>query len=326
MRVIAVNTSRIGDLVSGMGVVNTLRDRFGAVDVLADERYSPILEGEPGVRAVSSEEAQAAVYDLLIDLSSSPKSERFVRRIRARRKIGLAGTLLKRIRARLFHTSVLRRESRHIVETYTPILRLFGVTHSVSPVLTDNRNARALGVLEELRGVTGRMVAGFHFDAASERRVLPEALSLGIIGGLSDMGASVLLIGTDRELARRLEDASGGRARFIAVTLAELKTILAGIDLFVGPDSGPLHIAAALGVPSVGVYGPNIPELSGPLSRSVRFVQIPLGCRPCNQNRPCPNGVRCLTEITPEMVLERARLLLAERKANKRHDKTISGQ
>jgi ADP-heptose:LPS heptosyltransferase len=312
MHVIAVNTSRIGDLVSGMGVVNFLRDRYGEVDVLPDPRYAAILEGEPGVTAVSGEEARGGEYDLLVDLSSSNRSERFVRTIRSRRKICLWRTPLKLIRSLVFYTTVLRRDSSHIVETYTPILRHLGEPRTILPSLTDNRNERALRVLEELRGAGNRTIAGLHFDAASERRILPEALTLGVIAYLASLGMAVLLLGTRADIARRLEEASGGHAQHHAFTLSELKTVIAGLNLFIGPDSGPLHIAAALGTPSVGVYGPNISSVSGPLAPNVRFVELPLGCRPCNQNRECPHGVRCLAGVTPEMVIMKAHSLLGK--------------
>ena len=314
MRVIVVNTSRIGDLVSGMGVVTVLRDRFGEVSVLPDPRYAAILEGEQDIRAVTPEEARALTWDLLVDLSSSPNSERIARKICARRKICLAGTLLKRLRARFFYTTVLRREDRHIVKTYQPVLRYFREDRAVLPLLTDNRNEHALRALGELRGTEARRLAGFHFDAASERRILPETLALGVIKRLLSPGMAVLLLGIRGDIARRLEEASGGYAHHRAFTLGELKTVIAGLDLFVGPDSGLLHIAAALGTPSVGIYGPNVPERSGPLAPAVRIVELPLGCRPCNQNRECPRGVRCLAGITPEMVMEQAYSLLSSGK------------
>jgi ADP-heptose:LPS heptosyltransferase len=310
MRTIVVNTSRIGDLVSGMGVATFLRDRFGEVFVLPDTRYAAILEGEPCVRTVTPEEARSETWDLLLDLSSSLKSERIVRKIRARRKICLWRTPLKLIRSLFFYTTVLRREDRHIVKTYQPVLRYFGEHRVILPVLTDNRNERALRALEELRGVEGRGLAGIHFDAASERRILPETLALGVIDRLHSLGMAVLLIGTSGDLARRLEELSGDRARYREFSLGELKTVIAGLDLFVGTDSGPLHIAAALGTPSIGIYGPNVTGWSGPLAPNVRIIELPLVCRPCNQNRPCPHGVRCLAGITPDMVEEKARSLL----------------
>jgi ADP-heptose:LPS heptosyltransferase len=309
-RVIVVNTSRIGDLVSGMGVVRFVRDRFGSATVLPEMRYAPVLEGEPGIRVVTPDEARGERWDILLDLSSSPKSGKIVRVIRARRKICLWRTPAKFVRSLFTHTDRLRRTSDHIVHAFDPFLRLFGESGTPVPVLTDNRNPQALTLLDDLRREEARILAGVHFDAASERRVMPDELLLGIVGGLVSLGSSVLLIGTRGDIARRIVDGSGGVARYLPLTLSELKTVTAGLNLFIGPDSGPLHIAAALGTPSVGIYGPNTSARSGPLAANVRIVELPLSCRPCNQNRPCPHGVRCLAGITPEMVMEAARELL----------------
>ncbi len=307
MRIIVVNTSRIGDLVSGMGVVNHLRDRFGTVDLLPEPRYATLVEGEPGVRVVAPLEARGNKYDLLLDLSASRKSERFIRPIRAGRKVCLAGSFLKRLRARLFYSTVLRREDPHIVNGHLPFLRMFGESAMPVPRLTPGADEKILAVFAHIREDSGNMLAGIHIDAASERRVLPEELVLGTIKRLDSLGMTAILLGTNSDIAHRIKERTGGRAHHLEFTLAGLKTALAGLDLFIGPDSGPLHVAAALGVPCVGVYGPNIPARSGPIAPNVRIVELPLPCRPCNQNRPCPRTVACIAGIDPSMIADAAR-------------------
>lgn len=302
MKVLAVNTSRIGDLVSGMAVVNFLRDRFGSVYVLPDPRYAGILDAERGIITVSPETARNQRFDLIIDLSSTKNSARYVRTIRAGEKISLYSTFLKLLCAIPFSDVRLKRNDRNIVRTYYPVLRYFGETRDLMPSLSDNRNANALRHLEETRG--GRKLAGIHFDAASIRRILPESLVTGVIESLRSRGIGVILLGTGGEMARRLVDRSGGYAFWRELTLPEVKTVIAGLDLFIGTDSGLLHMAAALGTPSIGLYGPNVPGISGPPAPCVRFVELPLDCRPCNQNRECPHGVRCLEDISPERVAE----------------------
>ncbi len=313
MRIIVVNTSRIGDLVSGMGVVNYLRDRFGSVDVLPEPDYAALVEDEPSVRVLSPEDARKNEYDLLFDLSASRKSERFIRPIRAARKVSIAGTFLKRLRARLFHSTVLRREDTHIVNGHLPFLGMFGESVMPVPRLTPGADGTILSDFARIRETSGRGLAGIHIDAASERRVLPEELVLGAIELLEGLGMTAILIGTRSDIARRIEERTDGRARRMEFTLAGLKTALAGLDLFIGPDSGPLHIASALGTPCAGVYGPNIPARSGPIAPNVRIVEIPLPCRPCNQNRPCPRGIACIAGIDPAMIVDAARAVMGRK-------------
>jgi ADP-heptose:LPS heptosyltransferase len=94
-------------------------------------------------------------------------------------------------------------------------------------------------------------------------------------------------------------------------SLAELRALLDRAALYVGGDSGPLHIAATTGVAVVGLYGPTLPVRSAPwraegfVAESVDAGELP--CRPCDQRVCAPGDFRCLTSIQPEQVVEAAR-------------------
>jgi heptosyltransferase-2 len=80
-------------------------------------------------------------------------------------------------------------------------------------------------------------------------------------------------------------------------------------------DSSPLHLASAMGTPTVAIFGPTVPDFGfGPLaSSSVVVGHDALACRPCHRHGPrrCPlTHFRCMRELTPELVAERARGLL----------------
>jgi ADP-heptose:LPS heptosyltransferase len=87
--------------------------------------------------------------------------------------------------------------------------------------------------------------------------------------------------------------------------------------LYIGGDSGPLHIAAASPVPIVALYGPTLPARSRPW----RAAELPsaavdagiLPCRPCDQRVCAPGDFRCLTLIGPDAVVAAAERLLAVR-------------
>jgi ADP-heptose:LPS heptosyltransferase len=98
------------------------------------------------------------------------------------------------------------------------------------------------------------------------------------------------------------------------LSLAELRALCERAALFVGGDSGPLHIAATSDVPIVGLYGPTLPERSQPWRpASIATVSVDSGhlpCRPCDQRVCAPGDFRCLTGITPERVRLAAEQLL----------------
>jgi lipopolysaccharide heptosyltransferase II len=99
--------------------------------------------------------------------------------------------------------------------------------------------------------------------------------------------------------------------------LAELRALIARAALYIGGDSGPLHIAGTTGVPVLGLYGPTLPVRSQPF-RGAAFIsaaaEVPdLPCRPCDQRRCEPGDFRCLTGISAADVAA-----LAERSLNER--------
>ena len=102
--------------------------------------------------------------------------------------------------------------------------------------------------------------------------------------------------------------------------LVQLRALLGRASVYIGGDSGPLHIAGTTGVPVVGLYGPTLPVRSEPY-RSARFISWAaevqgLPCRPCDQRRCEPGDFRCLTRISARSVAE-----LAERALSKREEK-----
>jgi ADP-heptose:LPS heptosyltransferase len=102
--------------------------------------------------------------------------------------------------------------------------------------------------------------------------------------------------------------------------LGELRALIERAALYVGGDSGPLHIAGTTGVPVVGLYGPTLPVRSQPY-RGARFISAAaevqnLPCRPCNQRTCEPGDFRCLTGISAESVAELAERALAGLKAS----------
>ena len=96
----------------------------------------------------------------------------------------------------------------------------------------------------------------------------------------------------------------------VPMNLAELRALFAHAALFVGGDSGPLHIAATTSVPIVELLGPTLAERSHPWRDPRWFSEIidagDLPCRPCDQRTCAPGDFRCLTSIGPDRVIAAA--------------------
>jgi len=161
-------------------------------------------------------------------------------------------------------------------------------------------------------GLRGERVIGVSPGAAnSEAKQWPPERFVAVATRLaSEWDAEVAVFGTSDEaaLAERVAAGIGPAAHNLAgrTTLAELLDTAAACLVFVTNDSGGMHVAAAVGTPTVVVFGPTDPDATGPASSLARVVRTPVECSPC-QYRRCPIDHRCMTRVAPETVLAEAR-------------------
>jgi heptosyltransferase II len=126
---------------------------------------------------------------------------------------------------------------------------------------------------------------------------------------ISDFGADVILFGApqEREMAERIVRAMRQRALNLAgaTHIGDLPALLASCGLFVGNDSGAMHVAGAVGLPVVGIFGPTDPEGTAPVTPRFTLVREPVSCSPCFL-RHCPIDHRCMTGVSVERVVAAA--------------------
>ncbi|MDD8046480.1 MAG: lipopolysaccharide heptosyltransferase II [Verrucomicrobiota bacterium] len=94
-------------------------------------------------------------------------------------------------------------------------------------------------------------------------------------------------------------------------TLPELAAVIGQCDLAIGNDSGPMHLASAIGTPVLTLFGPTKSEETGPWGEVGEVIDLKLDCAPC-MRRECPLDHGCMLGITPQMVVDRALRILAQ--------------
>ena len=152
-------------------------------------------------------------------------------------------------------------------------------------------------------------------DATPFKRYTTEAY-VEVARGLAAETAAATVVAwgpgrDDRALAAAIVSAAGAAARLAppTPTLGDLAALFACCRLFVGADSGPLHLASGVGIPVVQIIGPTDPVENAPDTRTPsRTVRVGLSCSPCR--RGCA-AATCMTMIPPAAVLAAARELLA---------------
>jgi heptosyltransferase-2 len=127
---------------------------------------------------------------------------------------------------------------------------------------------------------------------------------------IADFGADVILFGTAAERAEAEKISAAMRCRPVTLVgetpIGDLPGLLAACHLFIGNDSGAMHLAAAVGLPVVAIFGPTNPAGTAPATPRLRLVQQPVSCSPCFLRR-CPVDHRCMTRIAVDAVYEAAR-------------------
>lgn len=130
---------------------------------------------------------------------------------------------------------------------------------------------------------------------------------------IEKLNVSVALIGAKDEEEVSNEVASKMKHAPIFLTgntsLDEAVSVLSIVDALVTNDTGPAHIAAALGKPTLVIFGPTMPDTTKPYSSNAEIIRKPPDCAPC-MLRDCPIDHRCMTAIKPEEVFEKVKLML----------------
>jgi len=311
----------LGDVMLSLGALRDLRRNFPGVriEVLARPSVAPLygavaeVDGvrdcpsfREGVRAARGFGTGLLLTNsfgsaLMMALAGVPERWGYARDGR--------GLLLTR-RARVPHE--LRGESEAFY--YRALLGRLGleVSAALDLSLACPAEWRARGA--DLLGGPGRWVGlnpGAAFGSAKrwpwERyAAVGDALAAG-----QDARVAILGTAAERATGERIAARMGRPARILCgeTSLADLVGVLANLDLLVTNDSGPMHVAAALGVPLVAIFGPTDWRETAPVGSSARLVREPVDCAPCKL-RECPIDHRCMERVAAERVLGEARALL----------------
>lgn len=138
----------------------------------------------------------------------------------------------------------------------------------------------------------------------------------------AERGATIVLTGSEadrplvEEVTRALGDVKPVNACGV-LALPDLAGLIARLDLLITSDTGPMHLADAVGTPLVALFGPSDPRRYGPRSRGARVLRVDLPCSPCGQVRRPPERCRghvpdCMDGISVAAVLDAARAALDE--------------
>ncbi len=311
----------------------TLATRSSAGGLFSDAEFIDDLlvhEGS-GLRSVVRQvrEWRRGNFDLAILLPNSLETALVASLARVPLRIGYATDGRQRL---LTHPLDLPewRSSQHEVFYYLNIIArlewlvnreqtFLNTQPDASLEVTEPRKVAALDFLHG-QGITGRhpVIAICPGSINSRAKRWPAERYAALADRFIDeCGADVLLIGSAAEEGVSLEVSGRMHNKPVMLTgkteLSQLVAVLSLVDLLVTNDTGPAHIAAGLGCPTLVIFGPTNPLTTRPFSPVAEIVRSAPDCAPC-MLRDCPIDHRCMIAIEPDHVFERARVMLARRK------------
>ncbi|MCU1383223.1 MAG: hypothetical protein JWL71_1920 [Acidobacteria bacterium] len=324
-RFLIVRLGALGDVVHAIPVAAALRRAFpGArIDWLVSAKHREILDLVPVIdrRLVINDRNDAAggtsllgairelrrsQYDVAIDLQGLIKSAILARASGAPRVLGFSSRYARERLARLFYTEAHDpgrgglydpRETRHVVDINLGLLRLLGIDAPAREFPIDDIDSDAARSARQQAG--GRYVL-LNPGAAWPNKRWPPARLAAIAATLRERHGlmSIVLWGPGEEaLAAEIVAGAGGAAVISPrTTIADVVALARRAVLMVSGDTGPTHIAAAVGTPIVGIYGPTRPARNGPMSPLDVTVSRDAVCQ-CHHLRRCTRDRMCLLDI-----------------------------
>jgi lipopolysaccharide heptosyltransferase II len=352
LRILLVRLRQIGDVVFTTPAVHALRERFpqAHISYVVEPAAAPIVAlnpnidevvvaaRAPGLRGFFADLAlgrrlRRAAYDLAIDFHGGPRASLLTWLSGARERVGytIPGRSWMYTR-RVRRTRELR--PRHSVENQWDLLESLGVPppdRGRFPVEMPVDPAVAAAVAARLqRGdiPDSAPLIVIHVSAGNPFRRWPLDAFARVAADLvlADRARRVVFTcgpsereALDRVIALARASAADAANRIVECgdfSLPELRALVDRASLYVGGDSGPMHVAATSAVRMVSLYGPTLPVRSEPWrgrpGRAEAVETSGLACRPCDQ-RVCVHGdFRCLARIPPQAVLAAAERLLGQ--------------
>lgn len=320
-RILVIKLRAVGDVLLSTIVTRNLRLAFpqAKIDYLTEPPSVDVLRGNPFINDIQVHDRNGMTgfalvkhirrqrYDLVIDLFGNPRTALITRCSGARYRVGY------RFRGRTYaYTVMAEPRGAHVHNTQFNLdaLEAIGVPiqdrNIYFPMTVDDIN-----YVDDFLGHaslrTGPLVGVNTGGGWYTKR-----WGLDRFAQLSDLmiekfGASIVLTWGPGQMpdVEKIQSLMKGKA-FIppSTTLKQLGALLQRCQWIVSNDSGPMHIAAAVGTPVVGIYGPTRPILQGPFGeKHVTVCKTGLDCLGCNYTK-CPIGHPCMLELTVDDVMK----------------------
>jgi heptosyltransferase-1 len=339
VRILLVRTSAMGDIVHALPVLTALRRRIPEARLawVVEQSLAPLLDGHPDLdriitvdlrgwrKAPFSREARRGLFaavramrafapDVAVDLMGNHKGGMLARLAGGRRTVGARRVDRREPSSAFWIGESVRVQGEHAVDRALSLLAAF----DVSGERADFGSERLLATVPEAavawRAARKRPYVFIHPGAAWSNKRYPPSAWRAVAQGLRRTLGCDVVVGAapgEEDLARAIctpDDATAELAP--APTLPHLAALLRGAEIVLGGDTGPLHLARALAVPTLFLMGPTDPRRHGPYGEPEGALAAVLPCSGCY--RRFDDTRACLLAIPPAAVVAAATARLGE--------------
>jgi lipopolysaccharide heptosyltransferase I len=334
-RICLIKPSALGDVVQALPVLSALRGRFPDATIawVVNRSYADLLAGHPHLNEVIPfdrgrarpwspaawrsmrdlcESLRERRFDLVCDLQGLFRSGLMTWGTRARRRVGLGDA---REGAHLVYSDVVAipQENMSAVDRYWLVAEALGAGAAAKQFVLPLDAADRDWTDRQLSGLTGLRVA-IHAGARWMTKRWPEEHFIEIARRLHrEFAADLVLVGgsEEAEAAARIAAAAPGRCENLVgkTTLKQLAAVLDRVHLLFTNDSGPMHLAAALGTRVAAVFTCTSPERARPYGPGHAVFATNVWCA-ASYLKKC-SRMECMTELTPDRVWSNLSALLA---------------
>lgn len=332
-RVLLIKPSALGDVVQTLPLLSALRERWPEAHIswVIKKSLSDLLVGHPDLNEIVTYDDRTRGpryaltladlwrrlrrhrYDLAIDMQGLMRSGGMAIASRARRRVGFS---IAREGARHAYTDPIQVPTLQMpaVQRYWLVAQALGIDSAIATAqlgLTANHTEWAA---EQLRDLP-RPILAVHPGAKWQTKRWPAEHFAELCRRAVQMhDAGILLLGGPETApeCNEIEAALDGHVVNLAgkTTLRQLASLSAAADAFLSCDSGPMHLAAALGTPVVSVFTCTSPLRAAPHGEAHRAVATGVDCA-ASYVRTCPH-LKCMSELTPDRVWPALHATLSE--------------
>ncbi len=336
-RILIIKPSSLGDIIHAIPVLRLLRMKFPQAYLawFIHEKWADIIKGHPDLDEIIAWSFQWSQllglfkvfrekkFDLAVDLQGLFRSGVISYLSGAPVRVGFKNG---REGSSLFYTHKVSvpHHPIHAVDRYLLAAKVLGAVPS-DPVCTIPISPLDEQFVEDLLRESG-LLPSQHFVALNPTarwwtKRWPIDRFAQLTDHVQDSGMSVVVIGGEEDIPeiQRMQSLMRTHPVIVAgkTSLKQLAVLLSRAKLLITNDSGPMHLAVAVGTPVVALFGPTDPVRTGPYSRMVgrspithHIIRRPVECSPC-LSRHCKVGDhRCMMQIEVEQVFEQVRKVL----------------